>query len=84
MAPFIHASGTTLYYVTDGLVGMGGLDVFRCEQTLAGNWSEPRNLGYPLNTFENEASLFITSDNQQGFCSRSRASTSLGRLSADA
>ena len=74
MAPFIHASGTTLYYVTDGLIGMGGLDVFRCEKTPAGTWSIPRNLGYPLNTFENEASLFITSDNQRGFCSRSRAS----------
>ena len=73
MAPFIHASGTTLYYVTDGLVGMGGLDVFRCEKSAAGNWSTPRNLGYPLNTFENEASLFITSDNLRGFCSRSRA-----------
>ena len=72
MAPFIHASGTTLYYVTDGLLGMGGLDVFRCEKNLAGTWSAPRNLGYPLNTFENEASLFITSDNQKGFCSRSR------------
>ena len=73
MAPFIHASGTTLYYVTDGLVGMGGLDVFRCEKGAGTAWSEPRNLGYPLNTFENEASLFITSDNQKGFCSRSRA-----------
>ena len=73
MAPFIHASGTTLYYVTDGLVGMGGLDVFRCEKTATGSWSEPRNLGYPLNTFENEASLFVTSDNLKGFCSRSRA-----------
>jgi outer membrane protein OmpA-like peptidoglycan-associated protein len=37
-----------------------------------GLWSEPRNLGYPLNTFENEASLFITSDNLRGFCSRTR------------
>lgn len=75
MAPFIHASGTTLYYVTDGLIGMGGLDVFRSERSpVSGQWSEPRNLGYPLNTFENEASLFITSDNQRGFCSRSRAS----------
>ncbi|MBT9392417.1 PD40 domain-containing protein [Hymenobacter sp. NST-14] len=74
MAPFIHASGTTLYYVTDGLVGMGGLDVYRCEQQLAdGKWSAPQNLGYPLNTFENEASLFISSDNRRGFCSRSRA-----------
>ncbi|OUJ74567.1 OmpA family protein [Hymenobacter crusticola] len=73
MAPFIHASGTTLYYVTDGLVGMGGLDVYRCELEGSSKWSTPQNLGYPLNTFENEASLFITSDNKRGFCSRSRA-----------
>ncbi|RYU80460.1 OmpA family protein [Hymenobacter persicinus] len=76
MAPFIHASGTTLYYVTDGLVGMGGLDVYRCELQGSGTsskWSDPQNLGYPLNTFENEASLFISSDNRRGFCSRSRA-----------
>ena len=79
MAPFIHASGTTLYYVTDGLVGMGGLDVFRCEKNpVGGSWSEPRNLGYPLNTFENEASLFIASDNQRGFCSRTRLSQEPG------
>ena len=73
MAPFIHASGTTLYYVTDGLIGLGGLDVFRCElkDPAANKWGEPSNLGYPLNTFENEASLFITSDNLRGFCSRS-------------
>ncbi|OON69996.1 OmpA family protein [Hymenobacter sp. CRA2] len=71
MAPFIHASGTTLYYVTDGLVGMGGLDVYRSALN-AGKWSAPENLGYPLNTFENEASLFISSDNRRGFCSRTR------------
>lgn len=73
MAPFIHASGTTLYYVTDGLVGMGGLDVYRCVLQAPNKWSTPENLGYPLNTFENEASLFIGSDNRRGFCSRSRA-----------
>ncbi|WP_375416159.1 OmpA family protein [uncultured Hymenobacter sp.] len=72
MAPFIHASGTTLYYVTDGLIGMGGLDVFRCElmDPATNKWGVPSNLGYPLNTFENEASLFVTSDNLRGFCSR--------------
>ncbi|TGD80430.1 OmpA family protein [Hymenobacter wooponensis] len=73
MAPFIHASGTTLYYVTDGLVGMGGLDIYRCELQAPNKWGMPANLGYPLNTFENEASLFISSDNRRGFCSRSRA-----------
>ena len=73
MAPFIHASGTTLYYVTDGLVGMGGLDIYRSAQQPDGKWAAPANLGYPLNTFENEASLFISSDNRRGYCSRSRA-----------
>ena len=73
MAPFIHASGTTLYYVTDGLVGMGGLDIYRSAQQPDGKWAAPANLGYPLNTFENEASLFISSDNRLGYCSRSRA-----------
>lgn len=83
MAPFIHASGTTLYYVTDGLVGMGGLDVFRCELQGANRWSNPQNLGYPLNTHENEASLFITSDNRRGFCSRSRAAEPGVRMERD-
>ncbi|MDU0370197.1 OmpA family protein [Hymenobacter endophyticus] len=73
MAPFVHASGSTLYYVTDGLVGMGGLDVYRCEQLAADKWSIPQNLGYPLNTYENEASIYITSDNRRGLCSRSKA-----------
>ncbi|KAA9339769.1 OmpA family protein [Hymenobacter busanensis] len=71
MAPFIHASGTTLYYVSDGLVGMGGLDVYR-SSVAGGKWSAPENLGYPLNTFENEASMFVSSDNRRGFCSRTR------------
>lgn len=83
MAPFIHASGTTLYYVTDGLVGMGGLDVFRCELQGANRWSAPQNLGYPLNTHENEASLFISSDNRRGFCSRSRAAEPGVRMERD-
>lgn len=70
MAPFLHASGTTLYYVTDGLIGMGGLDLFRVERQRGGGWAAPQNLGYPLNTFEEESSVFITTDNRTGFYSR--------------
>lgn len=71
MAPFIHASGSTLYYVSDGMVGMGGLDVYKANAD-AGKWGAPENLGYPLNTFENESSLFISSDNRRGLCARTR------------
>jgi outer membrane protein OmpA-like peptidoglycan-associated protein len=70
LAPFIHASGTTLYYTTNGLVGLGSSDIFRAELDGKGQWSAPRNLGYPLNTFNNEASFFVSSDNQRLYCTR--------------
>jgi len=71
LAPFIHASGTTLYYATDGLVGLGSSDIFRSELDAKGQWSAPRNLGYPFNTFANEASLYISSDNRRAYYTRS-------------
>jgi len=71
LGPFIHASGTTLYYATNGLVGLGSSDIFRSELGANGQWSTPRNLGYPFNTFANEASLFISSDNKRAYYTRS-------------
>ncbi len=70
LAPFIHASGTTLYYSSNGLVGLGSNDIFRSELDAKGQWGAPRNVGYPLNTFANEASLFISSDNKRAYYTR--------------
>jgi outer membrane protein OmpA-like peptidoglycan-associated protein/tetratricopeptide (TPR) repeat protein len=70
LAPFIHASGTTLYYSTNGLVGLGSSDIFRSYLDEKGQWGEPLNVGYPLNTFANEASLFISSDNKRAYYTR--------------
>ncbi|QHL89323.1 OmpA family protein [Nibribacter ruber] len=67
-APFLHASGATLYFATDGRLGMGGLDLFKATRQAHG-WAEPVNLGYPLNTHRDETSLFITADNQLGYYS---------------
>jgi outer membrane protein OmpA-like peptidoglycan-associated protein/tetratricopeptide (TPR) repeat protein len=75
MGPFLHASGTTLYYVTDGLVGMGGLDLFRAERQRGGGFAPPQNLGYPLNTYEDESSVYITTDNQTGYYSRKHSAS---------
>ncbi|WP_018478175.1 OmpA family protein [Pontibacter roseus] len=70
MAPFVHVSGSTLYFVSDGHLGMGGLDVFMTSQGPGSKWSLPENMGYPLNTHADEGSLFITADNQKGYYSR--------------
>ncbi|MDQ4140897.1 MAG: OmpA family protein [Bacteroidota bacterium] len=68
-APFMHASGSTLYFSSNGHTGMGGADIFKSTLTDSA-WSEPENLGYPLNTASNEASFFITPDNTKGYYSR--------------
>jgi len=59
MSPFIHADGKTLYFASDGHIGMGGLDLFITRRDSLGNWAEPTNLGYPLNTFADEFSLVV-------------------------
>ncbi len=73
-APFIHADGQTLYYTSDGLPGYGGSDIYVTRKT-GDTWSTPENLGYPINTIENEGSLFVSSDGVTAYYSSDRADT---------
>jgi OOP family OmpA-OmpF porin len=66
VAPFIHANGNTLYYSSNSLPGMGGYDIFRTRKK-GNEWSEPENIGYPLNTSDNEGTVFITVDGTKGY-----------------
>ncbi|HEV7349686.1 OmpA family protein [Telluribacter sp.] len=65
-APFIHANGRTLFYASGGLPGMGGLDIFLSQRTDT-LWSEPVNIGYPINTVHDQVGLFITSDGKRAY-----------------
>ncbi len=60
MSPFIHPDGRTLYFISDGHPGMGGNDIFFTQKQPNGTWSEPVNLGYPINTHKDEG-FFIVS-----------------------
>jgi OOP family OmpA-OmpF porin len=66
ISPFIHANGRTLYFSSNGHVGMGGYDLYMAEQQ-DNNWQEPRNLGYPINTNKDQVSLFVSADGTQGY-----------------
>jgi outer membrane protein OmpA-like peptidoglycan-associated protein len=57
-----------LYFSSKGFTGMGGYDIFSSEWEL-GKWSAPKNLGYPINTADDQVSLFITADGKKGFYS---------------
>ncbi len=71
MRPFLHPDGRHLYFASDGHPGMGGLDLFVCEMGPDGAWGEPVNLGYPLNTPEDESGMVVASDGRTGYFARS-------------
>lgn len=73
LAPFIHADNQTLYYTSDGLPGYGNQDIYLVRKKADNTWGIPENLGYPLNTVENEGSLFVASDGRTAYYTSDRA-----------
>jgi outer membrane protein OmpA-like peptidoglycan-associated protein/tetratricopeptide (TPR) repeat protein len=71
VSPFIHANGMTLFFSSNEHPGFGGYDLFSSEwkKTV---WSMPRNLGYPINTEEDQVSLFISASGKTGYYSNER------------
>lgn len=72
MSPFIHFDGRTLYFASDGRVGMGGFDLYMSRMAKDSTWSEPRNLGYPINTYNDEMGLVIESAGLKAYFSSVR------------
>lgn len=60
----IHPDGKTLYFASNGHVGMGGYDLYMTTLQPDGSWSDPKNLGYPINTAGDEHSLLVYSDGE--------------------
>lgn len=75
MAPFIHADDQTLYFTSDGLPGYGGTDIYVMHKIADKQWGKPENLGYPINTIENEGSIFVSSDGMTAYYASDRADT---------
>lgn len=72
-APFIHADNQTLYFTSDGHPGYGGSDLFIIRKNNNGEWGIPENLGYPINTIENEGSLAVSADGLTAYYASDRA-----------
>ncbi|QCK14111.1 OmpA family protein [Mangrovivirga cuniculi] len=70
--PFIHANGRTLFYSTDGLKGFGKQDLFYSNLKDDGKWTDPKNLGWPINDSQDQPSIYITPDGERGYFSSER------------
>jgi outer membrane protein OmpA-like peptidoglycan-associated protein len=57
-SPFVHRDDRTLYFMSDGHPGMGDYDLFVSRKE-TGEWTMPKNLGYPINTPGREGALTV-------------------------
>ena len=68
---FIHPNGTTLYFSSNGFNTMGGYDIFRSEFE-NGKWTTPVNLGYPINTPDDDLFFYPTASGRYAYFSSLR------------
>lgn len=68
-APFIHPNGKLLFFSSKGHETMGGFDILFSEMGEDGAWGKPINLGYPINTTQDDIYYVPSSDGQRGYYS---------------
>ncbi len=68
-SPFIHHDNKTLYFASDGWAGMGGMDLQFSRKMENGEWRQPVNLGYPINTPGDEIGLVINARGNRAYFS---------------
>lgn len=79
-APFIHFDNETLFFTSDGHPGFGRKDFFYTKKLPGGGWSNPVNLGYPINTHRNEFSLVIGPDGKSAIFASNKMDEGYGDL----
>jgi len=75
LTPFFSDSTKTLYFVSNGHPGFGGLDVFKCTETAELSWGDVTNLGTPVSTGADDLYYWRNSDQTQGFLASNREGT---------
>lgn len=71
-APFIDYDDKTLYFSSLSHKGMGGYDIFKSVADSKGAWSAPENMGYPVNTPDNDIFYVHTKDGKRAYYSSVR------------
>ncbi len=72
-APFIHPDGKTLYYSTIGIRSMGYNDIFVTRFNASdSSWTKPENIGYPINTTDDDKFFVLSADGKHGYYSSAK------------
>ena len=65
--PFMHADNETLYFNSNGHPGYGMTDLFFSKKVNDSSWTVAENLGYPVNTIDDQGSLIVAADGKTAY-----------------
>ncbi len=65
--PFVSFDGSLLFFSSEGHNSMGGYDVFMCKAGQGGDWGDAQNLGYPINTPDDDKYFVLSADGKRGY-----------------
>ncbi len=68
--PFLSADGNILFFSSSGHFNMGGFDIFFSRKTPDGNWGEVKNIGYPINTTNDDLFYFPSGNDLNGYIAK--------------
>lgn len=72
--PYVHADNHTLFYSSNGHTGMGGKDIFVSHRSgITQPWNKPVNLGFPINSIGDDASMMVDHTGKIAFVSSDKA-----------
>lgn len=77
--PFLIKDGTVLFFASQGHYNMGGYDIFRSDMQYNGLWSKPVNIGYPLNTPDDNIFFCPADGGKSGYISLSGRDDGAGK-----
>ncbi len=66
-SPYLHTDGKTLFFASQNFPTLGGFDIFYSRKDSLGNWGNPQNIGYPINSVADEISLFVSTDGNTAY-----------------
>jgi len=71
-SPFVHPSEKVLFFSSEGHINMGGYDVFKSNYDESGAFGSPMNMGYPINTVDDDVFFVMNAAGSLGYLSSAR------------
>jgi outer membrane protein OmpA-like peptidoglycan-associated protein len=70
---FLHPDGETMYFSSEGHETMGGFDIFVTKRKEDGTWETPKNIGWPVNSPDNDVFFVVSGSGRYGYYSSFRS-----------